>query len=96
MLNKSLNGYTIRRLIGSGGMSDVYYAENRLGKKAAIKLLKPELCAFEEIRNRFEQEARIMVEIEHRHICKAYVLGEINNRPSIIIESKMFLINNYI
>jgi len=86
MLNKTINGYTIKRLIGSGGMSDVYYAENRLGKKAAIKMLKPELCAFEEIRNRFEQEARIMVEIEHGHICQAYDLGEIDNRPAIIME----------
>ena len=74
MINKTINGYTIKHLIGSGGMADVYYAENKLGKKAAIKVLKAELCAIGTIKERFEQEARIMVDIEHKHIRQAYDL----------------------
>lgn len=86
MINKTINGYTIKHLIGSGGMADVYYAENKLGKKAAIKVLKSELCAIGNIKERFEQEARIMVDIEHKHIRQAYDLDEINGQPAIIME----------
>ncbi|MFZ1790660.1 MAG: SUMF1/EgtB/PvdO family nonheme iron enzyme [Saprospiraceae bacterium] len=86
MINKTINGYTIKHLIGSGGMADVYYAENKLGKKAAIKVLKAELCAIGTIKERFEQEARIMVDIEHKHIRQAYDLDEVNGQPAIIME----------
>jgi serine/threonine protein kinase len=34
MINKTIANYTIKNLIGSGGMAEVYYAENRLAKKA--------------------------------------------------------------
>ena len=86
MINKIVANYTIKHLIGSGGMSDVYYAENRLGKKAAIKVLKSELCAIRTIKERFEQEARIMVDIEHKHIRQAYDLDEVSGQPAIIME----------
>ncbi len=86
MNNKIINGYTIKHLIGSGGMADVYYAENKLGKKAAIKVLKSELCAIGSIKERFEQEARIMVNLEHKHIRQAYDLDEVNGQPAIIME----------
>lgn len=86
MINIPINGYIIKHLIGSGGMADVYYAENRLGRKAAIKVLKEELCAIGAIKERFEQEARIMVEIEHKNIRQAYDIGEVNSQPAIIIE----------
>ena len=86
MINKTINGYTIKHLIGSGGMADVYYAENKLGKKAAIKVLKSELCAIGTIKERFEQEARIMVDVEHKNIRQAYDLDEVNGQPAIIME----------
>jgi len=86
MLNKTINGYSIKHLIGSGGMADVYYAENKLGKKAAIKVLKSELCAISSIKERFEQEARIMVDLEHKHIRLAYDLDEVNGQPAIVME----------
>jgi eukaryotic-like serine/threonine-protein kinase len=86
MINKTINGYTIKHLIGTGGMADVYYAENKLGKKAAVKVLKSELCAIGTIKERFEQEAMIMVDIEHKHIRQAYDLDEVNGLPAIIME----------
>ncbi|MBK8633361.1 MAG: protein kinase, partial [Saprospiraceae bacterium] len=86
MINKTVVNYTIKYLIGSGGMANVYYAENKLGKKAAIKVLKAELCAIGAIKERFEQEAKIMVDIEHKHIRQAYDLDEVNGQPAIIME----------
>jgi serine/threonine protein kinase len=67
-------------------MADVYYAENKLGKKAAIKVLKSELCAISSIKDRFEQEARIMVDVEHKNIRQAYDLDVVNGQPAIIME----------
>jgi len=86
MINKTIVGYTIKHLIGSGGMADVYYAENKLGKKAAIKVLKSELCAIGNIKERFEQEAKIMVDIEHSYIRQAIDLDEIIGQPAIVME----------
>lgn len=65
-------GYTLQEVIGDGGMATVYRATNPLGKQRAIKVLKPEYSLDADIRQRFEQEAKIMVELgEHStHICQ--------------------------
>jgi len=86
ILNKTISGFTIKYMIGSGGMANVYYAENKLGKKAAIKVLKSELCAIDSLKERFEQEAKIMVDIEHKHIRQAYDLEQVSGQPAIIME----------
>lgn len=42
MIGQFFNGYTIIRLLGSGGMADVYNGENGRQMPAAIKVLKEE------------------------------------------------------
>jgi serine/threonine-protein kinase len=59
MIGEVLGNYRITDQIGSGGMGLVYEAEHiLLGKKAAIKVLKPERCENPEIVERFFNEAR--------------------------------------
>src|SRR4029450_13955612 len=59
-LGAELAGYRIEELIGRGGMSAVYLAEDlRLGRKVALKLLSPELAEDERFRERFVREARV-------------------------------------
>ena len=58
MQGKTINGYTLQHLLGAGGMAEVWYAENKIGKKAAVKFLLPKLCADESIVARFQNEAR--------------------------------------
>ena len=86
MLNKTLSGYTILRLLGKGGMADVYYAENNLHRPAAIKVLNKAMTDMPEVRSRFEHEARIIVKLDHPNIRKVYDVAEVEGRPAIVME----------
>lgn len=86
MKGKTVNGYTLQSLLGAGGMAEVWLAENRIGKKAAVKLLLPKLCDDENVVSRFLTEAKVMVELNHRNIRQVYDFGDIDGRPCIIME----------
>ena len=86
MEGKVINGYVLKRLLGMGGMAEVWYAENKIGKKAAVKLLLPQLCADEGIKARFFTEAQVMVELDHPNIRQVYDYGDIDGRPTIVME----------
>ncbi len=57
--------WTLDRLIGFGGMAGVFAATHKIGRVDAIKLLDPEIAVSEELRARFEQEARAVNSIGH-------------------------------
>ena len=86
MQGKTINGYTLQRLLGTGGMAEVWYAENKIGKKAAVKLLLPKLCQDENVKSRFLTEAEVMVKLEHPNIRQVYDYGDIDGRPAIVME----------
>ena len=86
MQGTKINGYTLQYLLGTGGMAEVWYAENKIGKKAAVKFLLPRFCADENIVARFENEAKVMVELEHPNIRQVYDYDNIEGRPCIIME----------
>ena len=86
MEGKTVNGYTLQHLLGTGGMAEVWYAENRIRKKAAVKLLLPRFCADESIVSRFQNEAEVMVELEHPNIRQVYDYGDVEGRPAIVME----------
>lgn len=85
MINKTISGYSIKSKIGEGGMAEVYYAENNLGKKAAVKVLKPRLCEDINVVKRFENEAKVMVKLEHPNITQVLDYGTIDGRPCIVM-----------
>lgn len=86
MINKTINGYTIKRKIGAGGMAVVWYAENKLGKPAAIKMLNADLSLNASIVERFENEAQVMVRLNHPNIRDVYDYEVVDGRPCIIME----------
>lgn len=86
MLNKVINGYTIKRKLGEGGMADVWYAENELGKAAAVKFLKEKFCKDTIIVERFINEAKVIVELNHPNVRKVYDYKEIDGQPCIFME----------
>jgi serine/threonine protein kinase len=70
--------YRILKLIGEGGMGEVYAAEHvHIEKKFAIKLLKSEIVSNPEAVTRFRQEARSSSSIGHRNIIAIDDFGQL-------------------
>jgi serine/threonine-protein kinase len=77
-LGTELGGYRVERLIGRGGMSVVYLAEQlALGRMVALKLLSPELSEDEEFRQRFIRESRLAGGLEHPNIIPVHEAGDV-------------------
>jgi WD40 repeat protein len=71
-----LAGYRIESLLGFGGMSVVYLAEDlRLKRKVALKLLPPSLAEDESFRGRFLRESELAASIDHPNIVPIYEAG---------------------
>ena len=69
-------GYRVRSVLGRGGMSVVYQAENlRLGSVIALKVLAPELAADDVFRARFLEESRIAASLNHPNVIPIYDMG---------------------
>ena len=86
MQGKNINGFTLQRLLGVGGMAEVWYAENEIGMKAAVKIMSDSLARNEQMRDRFLNEAKVMVRLDHPNIRKVYGYGNVDGRPCIIME----------
>jgi serine/threonine protein kinase/tetratricopeptide (TPR) repeat protein len=68
--------YEILRLLGTGGMGEVYQAmDTRLGREVAIKVLPQHLAEDSEALARFEWEARILAALSHPNLRALYDLG---------------------
>src|SRR4051794_18534195 len=76
-IGTEIAGYVIESLIGRGGMSVVYLAEHaRLHRKAALKLLAPELSENESFRTRFIRESELAAGLDHPNVIPVYDAGE--------------------
>lgn len=69
--------YDIGELLGSGGMSEVHLGtDTRLGRRVAIKLLRPSLADDPTFRTRFRREAQAAARMAHPTIVRVYDAGE--------------------
>jgi serine/threonine protein kinase len=76
-LGRVVAGYRIEERIGRGGMGLVYRAEHlNLRRRAAIKIIAPELAEASGFRERFNREARIAAALQHPNIVTVYDAGE--------------------
>ncbi len=74
-------GYVIERLLGTGGMGEVYLAQHpRLPRHDALKILSLAATADEEFRARFNREAELAATLWHPHIVGVLDRGEFNGR----------------
>jgi len=69
--------YEVGALLGHGGMADVHVGvDARLGRRVAIKLLKPALATDPVFRTRFRQEAQAAARMAHPTIVRVFDAGE--------------------
>ncbi|WP_258365842.1 MULTISPECIES: Stk1 family PASTA domain-containing Ser/Thr kinase [unclassified Curtobacterium] len=77
------NRYEIGEVIGRGGMATVHVGtDTRLGRRVAVKLLKPSLANDPAFRTRFRQEAQAAARMAHPTIVRVYDAGEETVRES--------------
>ena len=80
-------GYTILRLLGAGGMGEVYLAHHpRLPRRDALKVLGPAVSADEEYRQRFNLEAEMAATLNHPNIVTIYDRGDFEGQLWIAME----------
>lgn len=79
--------YKIISMIGSGGMGEVYLAEDtRLRRKVALKMIAPELTRDERGLRRFEHEAHAASALNHPNILTIYEFGQADGMRFIASE----------
>src|SRR5256886_12958321 len=84
---ETISHYRILEKLGSGGMGEVYLAEDtRLGRKIALKLLAQELTKNRDRLNRFDQEAYSASALNHPNILTIYEMGDEGGRHYIATE----------
>lgn len=72
--------YEIRRLLGKGGMGEVYEAyDTDKGRTVALKLLTDHYAQDETFRARFLRESRAAAILQEPHVIPIHDWGEINN-----------------
>ena len=80
-MQRTLAGYRIERLIGRGGMGEVYLAHDlRLDRPVALKLLSPELAEDEGFREGLLRESRLAPSLDHPNAVPIYEAGEEDGR----------------
>jgi len=83
----SLGGWTIVRLLASGGMGAVYVAKNSLsGVVRALKVVRPDLVANEDARQRFLREVALASRVRHPNVVEAYDPLEIDGQVILPME----------
>jgi eukaryotic-like serine/threonine-protein kinase len=83
---KQVAQYEVDKLLGRGGMGDVYLATDRMGRKVALKVLAPRLTQDHHHVTRFLQEARAVLALNHPNIVTVYDIGEANGTYYIASE----------
>lgn len=79
--------YRIERLVGSGGMANVYQAYDEILKRhVAIKILRTEFSHDEQFIRRFEREAHAATSLNHPNIVAVYDVGEEDAIYYIVME----------
>ncbi len=85
MKNQRIGDYIIKHILGEGAVAEVWYAENKIGKPVAIKVLKNRYVGTGYARA-FEVDAERMARLSHPHIRQVYDLLMFENRPAMVME----------
>ncbi|HJZ47370.1 MAG TPA: serine/threonine-protein kinase [Roseiflexaceae bacterium] len=82
----TLGSYTILERIGGGGMATVYKAyQPAIDRFVALKVVRVDIAAEPQFRERFNREARTIARLEHRYILPVYDFGEAEGVPYLVM-----------
>ncbi|XXX77126.1 serine/threonine-protein kinase [Sorangium sp. So ce134] len=78
--------YRLTRVVAEGGMGRVFQAhDERLGRMVAVKAIRTEHFHNDDVRARFEREARLVARIQHPSVVEVYDSGELEDGSRYIV-----------
>lgn len=87
LLGKSVGHYKIKKLLGRGGMGEVYLAEDtKLDRRVALKFLPPKFVQNKDRMNRFIREAKAASALNHPNIITIHEINEFDGTHFIATE----------
>ena len=87
MVGKSIGTYKITAALGTGGMGEVYLAEDsRLGRKVALKFLSREFVGDNWAKRQLIKEAQAVAMLDHPNICPVYGYEEDDDYDFIVMQ----------
>ena len=87
LVGQELATYKVEKLLGAGGMGEVYLAHDlKLGRKVALKVLPLHFVVDAERLSRFQREARALSSLNHPNLVTIYEVGEANGLHFIAME----------
>ena len=86
LVGQVVGGYRLVTALRSGGMGTVYYAEHTvIGRRAAVKILHPEVSRNPQLVSRFLVEARAANDIRHPNVVEITDLGQSGDLHYIVM-----------
>lgn len=86
MVGRKIGNYTIKRLLGEGGMGSVFEAvQEPLGRRVAVKVLRPEYARQADVVKRFFNEARATTLIDHPSIVQVSDYGHLSEGTAYLV-----------
>jgi Protein kinase domain len=86
LIGSTLGQYSIKSLLGKGGMAKVYVAyQSSMNRDVAIKVMNIELSSNTQFVSRFKLEASVIAQLEHPHILPVIDFGEEDNLLYIVM-----------
>jgi Tol biopolymer transport system component len=86
-IGRRVGAFTIRALLGAGGMGEVYRArDSRLDRDVAIKILPDIWLGDPDRRARFDREARLLASLNHPHIGAIYGVEDMTDGRALVLE----------
>src|SRR5512143_52897 len=96
-LPTSIGRYQVQRLLGRGGMGEVYLCTDpALGRQVAVKILPAALASDEKMRGRFLNEARAVAGINHPNVITIHDVGVTNDRDEGLPTGLLYLVLEYL
>jgi serine/threonine protein kinase len=83
---REIDRYAILARLGGGGSSVVYLARSATGEDVALKLLKTDLIGNQAVRDRFDQEGRLLQALESPRIVRVREVAANAERPYIVMD----------